>query len=103
MSNNEKYYLCAVEYEVIEHGFTEHFVIQAKSKPDAEMRLRHGLKTWYEDDGIEPDDYGVHFTGDVAYSGYVEKEVSRQFADECPHGMKMLTFGGDYQPSCEEE
>ena len=102
MSKQETYYLFVIEYEIDDYGFTEHYVIQAEDKFEAEMRVQHGLETWYDENGLVPDSDGVHHNAEVRYSGYVEKEVSWQFADECPRLMKAFTFGSDYKPNLKD-
>ena len=102
MSKQERYFLFDIEYHQGEFTFTEYYVIQAESEFEAQMRVAHGLKTWYVSDGIEPDDGGVHHNAEVMYYGDVQQEVSWQFADECPVEMKMFAFGSDYQPNLKD-
>lgn len=103
MSKQERYFLFAINYEVGEFMFTEHYVTQAANRNDAEMRVAHGLKTWYDDDGVEPNDNGYHDTGDgLLYAGYVEHETSKEFFDKCSAHMMLPWFGDDYQPNLKD-
>ena len=102
MSQQETYYLFVIEYDVDDYSFNERYVIEAETEFEAKMRLAHGLETWYDENGLVPDSDGIHYNAEVRYSGYVEKEVSWQFADECPQQMKMFGFGSDYQPNLKD-
>lgn len=99
MSEQERYFLFVIEYDIQEYFFKEHYVIQAEDRFEAEMRVADGLETWYDDDGLVPDSDGIHHNAEVKYSGYVEKEVSWQFAKECSGLMKQFNFGDDWKPN----
>jgi hypothetical protein len=103
VSEQETYYLFVIEYNVDgDVDLQEHYVMRAESEHEAEMRVAHGLKTWCGADGIEADEDGIRYSKGLYFHGYVKKEVSWQFADECPILMRQFNFGSDYQPNLKD-